>query len=171
MRLIGAGGLILDRMAAIEPVRASNPAPRSENCSLERRRGMVHRSQLLAAGIGRHAIAHRLRTGLLHVVYRDVYLLGRPHIEPFGPATAAVLHFHPYAIVSHRTAAALWGLLDSEDAEKPAELTLIARSAHPRRGLKLHRVAALPAADLRRYRGLPVSSPARTLDLHCPPNG
>ncbi len=129
----------------------------------ERQRWLVHRRQLLAAGIGRGAIAHRLRTGLLHVVYRDVYLLGRARIEPFGLATAAVLHFHPRAIVSHRTAAALWGLLDSEDAEKPVELTLIARGAHPRRGLKLHRVASLPAADLRRYRGLPVSSPARTL--------
>ena len=152
---------LLEAIWALEQVRGRGDLEigRIAECQ----RWLVHRRQLLAAGIGRSAIARRLRSGRLHVVYRDVYLHGRPGFEPFGLTTAAVLHFHPRAIVSHRTAAALWGLLDSQDAEKPVKLTLIARGAHPRRGLKVHRVATLPAADLRRHRGLPVSSPARTL--------
>ncbi|MGO9753335.1 MAG: DUF559 domain-containing protein [Solirubrobacteraceae bacterium] len=157
---------------------ASNPALPATICALEQVRGtgdveiariaelqrwLVHRRQLLAAGIGRGAIAHRLQTKRMHAVYRDVYMLGRPRVEPFALATAAALHLHPRVVLSHRTAAALWEMLDNEHDAQFVELTLIARSTHPRRGVKLHRVASLPAPDARRHRGLPVTSPARTL--------
>lgn len=78
----------------------------------ERQKGFVHRAQLLAAGLGRGAITHRIKHRRLHVYHRDVYLVGRPRPEPLGLAMAAVLHFRGHAIVSHRTAAELWGMLE-----------------------------------------------------------
>ncbi len=128
---------------------------------VELQRGFVHRRQLLAAGIGRGAIARRLRSRRLHIAYRDVYLSGRPRVEPFGLATAAIMHFHGYALLSHSTAAAAWGMVETEG--ELVEVTLIGRNAHQRPGLKIHRVAAIAPVDVRRHLDLPVTAPARTL--------
>jgi hypothetical protein len=49
----------------------------------------VHRTQLTAAGLGRSAVVNRIRTRRMHrTVYRDVYLWGRPTLEPLTLATA-----------------------------------------------------------------------------------
>jgi very-short-patch-repair endonuclease len=128
---------------------------------VELQRGFVHRKQLLAAGIGRGAIARRLGSGRLHIAYRDVYLAGRPRVEPFGLATAAIMHFNGSALLSHRTAAAVWMMIESEG--EVVELTLLGRNAHRRPGLTVHRAAAIAPADVRRHLDLPVTAPARTL--------
>jgi very-short-patch-repair endonuclease len=127
----------------------------------ERQKGFVHREQLLAAAIGRGAITHRIRNKRLHAYYRDVYLVGRPRPEPLGLAMAAVLHFRGHAVVSHRTAGQMWGML--EPSAGLCTLTVVGRDLRSRRGLELHRVTAISPADLRRRHGLPVTSPARVL--------
>ena len=123
--------------------------------------GVVHRDQLLATGVGRGAISHRLATGRLISLYRDVYLIGARSRGPLTPAFAACVHFRGAAALSHRSAAVLWALLDPE--EERAEVTLAGRGAHPREGLIVHRVSSLHRSDVRRRQGLPVTSPARTL--------
>ncbi|HWG27792.1 type IV toxin-antitoxin system AbiEi family antitoxin domain-containing protein, partial [Actinospica sp.] len=70
----------------------------------ELQRGLVHRSQLIAAGISEEAIRHRLRIGRLHRLYPGVYVVGRPRLEPLGAATAAVMHFQGHALLSVRSA-------------------------------------------------------------------
>ncbi len=127
----------------------------------ERQKGFVHREQLLAAGIGRGAITHRIRHKRLHAYYRDVYLFGRPRPEPLGPAMAAVLHFRGHAVVSHRTAAEMWCMLGQRPGA--STLTVVGRDLRRRPGLELHRATAISPADLRRRDGLPVTSPARVL--------
>ncbi|MGO9903660.1 MAG: endonuclease domain-containing protein [Solirubrobacteraceae bacterium] len=127
----------------------------------ERQKGFVHREQLFAARIGRGAITHRIKHRRLHAYYRDVYLVGRPRPEPLGPAMAAVLHFRGHAIVSHRTAGEMWGLL--EPGNGVPTLTVVGRDARPRRGLELHRVKAISPDELRRRHGLPITSAARVL--------
>lgn len=129
----------------------------------ELQKGFVHREQLLAAGIGRGAITHRIRKRRLHVYHRDVYLVGRPRPEPLGLAMAAVLHFRGDAVVSHRTAAEMWGMLDPTPAPRAPTLTVVGRDARPRGGLDLHRVTRLAPGELRRRHALPVTSPARVL--------
>ncbi len=128
----------------------------------ERQKGFVHREQMLAAGIRRGAISHRLRHGRFHVYHRDVYLIGRPRPEPLGLAMAAVLHFRGHGVVSGRTSAAVWEMLD-ERPDSPVTLTIVGVDARSRPGLELRRVTSMAQADLRRRHGLPVTAPARAL--------
>jgi very-short-patch-repair endonuclease len=116
---------------------------------------------LLAADVTRHGIQHRLRTHRLHSLHRDVYLWGRPRIEPLGLETAAILHFAGHAVLSHATAAWIWGLI--EEAPEGVTVTCVGRDGHGKRALKVHRASALHADDIALCRGLPVTSPARTV--------
>ena len=67
--------------------------------------------QLQLAGLGRGAIAARLAHGSLHRRHRGVYLVGSPLPLPGASELAAVFACGGGALVSHRSAAALWGLL------------------------------------------------------------
>jgi very-short-patch-repair endonuclease len=127
----------------------------------ELQRGILARSQLVAAGLSPAAIKHRLRTGHLHVLYPGVYLLGRPRLEPLAAATAAVIYAGGQGVLSHHTAARMWSLFDGP--ESPVELSAVGTGMRSRRGLTVHRTRSLSQADVRLYMGLPVTSPARTL--------
>jgi len=128
----------------------------------ERQRGCVHRSQLLAAGIGRGSIAYRLEVGTLHRIYRDVYLLGRPRLEPLARETATILHFAGWAVLSHRSAGALWGLIETQG--EPVPVTAVGRHFRSRQEwLRIHRVPALDPYDMCHHSGLPATAAPRTL--------
>jgi very-short-patch-repair endonuclease len=71
--------------------------------------GVVSRAQLLAMGLSARAITHRIARGRLHPVFTGVYAVGRPEITREGRWIAAVLACGPGAVLSHRSAAALWG--------------------------------------------------------------
>jgi len=69
-------------------------------------------SQLLAAGISRRAIAHRVATGRLHHSHTGVYLLDPPQqASRLTVLTAAVAACEPGAALSYASAAELWGFL------------------------------------------------------------
>src|SRR3954470_12587584 len=70
--------------------------------------GMVTRDQLLSAGLNADAIAYRLKVGRLHRVHRGVYAVGHLPPSPHARAMAAVLACGSGAVLSHRSAAALW---------------------------------------------------------------
>jgi very-short-patch-repair endonuclease len=127
----------------------------------ETQRGLVHRRQLIEAQIGPDAIRHRLHVGHLHTLYPAVYVVGRPRLEPLAAATAAVMHADGAGVLSYRTFGAIWGLVDAP--ELPVELTFVGRGVRSRRGLIVHRVNSLSPADVRLCKGLPGTSPARTL--------
>src|SRR5215216_2261434 len=74
-----------------------------------RQYGVVSRKQLLDLGFTAKAIRHRVARGRLHVVMRGVYAVGRPSLEREGRWMAAVLACGEEAMLSHRSAAALWG--------------------------------------------------------------
>jgi hypothetical protein len=121
--------------------------------------GVVARGQLLGLGFGADAIAHRLAIGRLHRVFAGVYAVGHPAIGREGGWMAAVLASGDGAVLSHRSAAALWGMR----LEVPAtpEVT-IARSTAPIAGLRRHCSVLLPDEATVRNR-IPVTSIARTL--------
>jgi very-short-patch-repair endonuclease len=127
----------------------------------ELQRGIVHRRQLLEAGIAPAGIKHRLATGRLHRLYPRVYVVGRPRLEPLAAATAAVMHFEGHAVLSELSGGLLWELTDAP--ELPVVVTVIGIDARSRPNLTVHRVVALSPADVRLWKGLPVTSPARTL--------
>ena len=72
--------------------------------------GVVARAQLIDLGLGRGAIARRIERGRLQRVHRGVYAVGHRVLSRQGRGMAAVLAAGPDAVLSHRSAAALWGL-------------------------------------------------------------
>jgi len=75
---------------------------------------------------------------------------------------AAVLAYGRGTVLSHLSAAALWGLLRQEG---PIEVSTAAWSGRSRRpGLRLHRSTTLKRGVVTQRRGIPVTTPARTIE-------
>jgi predicted transcriptional regulator of viral defense system len=81
-----------------------------------RQHGVVAGWQLIQLGVGRGAIKHRVAVGRLHRVHRGVYAVGHSAIGAEGRLMAAVLACGTAAVLSHRSAAWLWGLQPSPEA-------------------------------------------------------
>ena len=101
----------------------------------------------------------RVRNGHLHPLYRGVYAVGHANVTLEGRFLAAVKACGPTAVLSHFSAAALYGLVRWDDrfpevtAPAPSERT----SRHPRPPL----IDRVP--DATRHKGIPITTPARTL--------
>jgi hypothetical protein len=117
--------------------------------------GVITRAQLLNAGLNAGDIAYRLRIGRLIAVYRGVYAVGHLPPSPHARAMAAVLACGPDAVLSHRSAGALFGLIRYHG---PPEVT--ASTKHAVRGIRHHRSRHI---DRTVHYGIPVTTPARTL--------
>lgn len=127
----------------------------------ELQRGYVKRDQLREAGIPDSTIARLIKAGRLTREYQSVYAV-RPSVPvPLGRETAALLACGPNALLSHRSAAALWKLCDPQ--EGVVDVTIARRRNRQTPGIVIHRTAHLLARDVRVEQGLPLTSPARTL--------
>jgi hypothetical protein len=69
------------------------------------------RDQLLELELSTREVDYRLDVGRLHVVHRKVYSLG-PVESKHGRWMAAVLAGGPDAVLSHRSALELWGIVE-----------------------------------------------------------
>jgi very-short-patch-repair endonuclease len=123
-------------------------------------RGRVSRDQLVAIGLSAGVIQRRVRRGLLLAERPGVYLVGHVAVVPLGPETAALLSVRDGAVLSHHSAAALWGI---GAADRKIHILVQGGYAGQRTGVKIHRTRVLDAQDVRIREGLPVTSPARTL--------
>lgn len=123
--------------------------------------GVVARRQLLELGFTHDSIKHRIKRGRLHPVARGVYALGRAELTQYGRWMAAVLSCGPRAVLSHSSAAALWGIHRIENQR--IHICVPAVVARRRSGIVVHRRATLPAADMTRHCGIPVTTPICTL--------
>jgi very-short-patch-repair endonuclease len=119
-----------------------------------RQQGVVTTQQLTAAGVGERAIAHRVANGRLTRVFRGVYRVG-PVEAPYSREMAAVLATG--GVLSHHTAAAVWGLRPPHEG---AIHIMVSSTAKSRSGVRVHRSASLDAAV---HLGLPLTTAARTL--------
>src|SRR5512142_2662041 len=124
-----------------------------------RQDNVITREQLVAAGLGRGAIAHRVRVGWMRRLYHAVFLIGPAPPTPMARARAAAMSCD--AVVSHRTAAALLGLLPERSDE--VHVTVAARNPKSRAGVRVHRTAAFGPGEVTKMRGIPVTSVARTI--------
>ena len=128
-----------------------------------RQHGVVSRAQLEAAGLGRGAIAQRVRRRRLLRLHRGVYAVGHARLTSRGRLWAAVLACgsEEAAVVSHRSAAAVW---DLAPAPWHGVDVITLRQSRSVAGVRVHRTATLEDADVVRHDdGLPVTSVARTL--------
>jgi hypothetical protein len=77
---------------------------------VRKQHGVIARGQLLRLGYSTEAIKHRIASGRLHPLWRGVYAVGRPDVGRRGRWMAATLICGPEALLSHRSAAELWGI-------------------------------------------------------------
>jgi very-short-patch-repair endonuclease len=126
-----------------------------------RQHGVVARWQLLAAGVTTQQIRLRLRNGRLHEIHRGVYLVGHSVPPRLAVEQAALLACGQDAVLSHRSAANLWGLLPYP-ASAPAWITVPPGRGATRAGIRICR-AVIPPRGIRHRRGFRLTSPPRTL--------
>jgi very-short-patch-repair endonuclease len=122
--------------------------------------------QLAALGLSRRAIQHRVARGRLHRVMRGVYAVGRPELTRHGHWMAAVLGCGPAAVLSHASAADLWGIRPQKSPT--VEITRIAANPCRLPRVRVHRRPGLEPGQFAVREGIPVTAPIRTVvDLAC----
>jgi len=122
---------------------------------------VVSRGQLTRLGLSRDAVTHRLRSGRLHRVHHGIFAAGRPGLTVRGRQLAAVMAYGPKAVLSHRSAGALWELLTT--SQGLVDVTVPGTSRRPQKQIRIHRARELADEDLAVVDGIPVTSVARTL--------
>jgi very-short-patch-repair endonuclease len=127
-----------------------------------RQHGLVTRAQLLGAGIAVHAVDRRVKDGRLQPLHRGVYRVG-PVVARHAREMGAVLACGPGAVLSHRSAAALWEMLPRPSRSTPIEVILPRGDRGRRPGIRAHRFSGLPPGDSTTIAGIPITTPARTL--------
>jgi len=139
------------------------PKPRTVEAKLARiatgAHGVVTRRELLHAGVTAGQIKQRVAIGALLTEHRGVYRVG--HRAPSLEASylAAVRACGPGAVLSGDAAAYLLGLVKGRP---PApEVTATTQRSVP--GIRTRRSRGLAAADRTVWRGVPVTTVARTL--------
>jgi very-short-patch-repair endonuclease len=127
-----------------------------------RQHGLVTTAQLIGLGLDRRTVSTRAQAGRLHRLYRGVYAVGHRKLSREARWLAAVLACGPAAVLSHRSAAALWGMRPQSSG--PVEVTVPATGGRAERpGIRVHRSTCLESSATTRARGVPVTTPARTV--------
>jgi hypothetical protein len=127
----------------------------------EGQHGIVSLEQLLSLGLSRSAIGERARRGGLVRLHRGVFAVGHAAIRPEGHWLAAVLACGEGALLTHRSAAALWDLRPTSRAR--IDVTVPRRGTRAHDGIDVHTSTTLAPADATRVRDIPCTSVARTL--------
>jgi Transcriptional regulator, AbiEi antitoxin len=121
--------------------------------------GVVTRTQLLSAGISGRQVELRLHKGALILVHRGVYRVGHraPSLE--ARYMAAVRACGNRAMLSGKAAARLLELFTGT----PPDPEVTAPGARRVPGVRTRRSRGLDPRDLTTWRGIPVTTPARTM--------
>jgi predicted transcriptional regulator of viral defense system/very-short-patch-repair endonuclease len=121
--------------------------------------GVVSRDQLLELGFSREAVDVRREAGRLHRLRRGVYAVGHRVVSREARWMAAVLACAEGAALSHRSAAALWGIRGP--SSRAIEVTTGSKS-RSHAGVHRH-YAVLPVDEITEHEGIPVTTVPRTI--------
>lgn len=124
----------------------------------DRQYGVISRRQLLAEGLSLRSIGRRVEAGRLHCLHRCVYAFGAPRVSLRGEWMAAVLACGDKALLSHQSAAMLWGLM----RPRRGSVDVSAAAGRRRHGIVVHE-CGITDADRAARAGIPVTTAARTL--------
>jgi very-short-patch-repair endonuclease len=127
-----------------------------------RQHGVVGTKQLHALGLTKDSIAGWESRGALHRLHRGVYAVGHTAITRRGRWMAAVLASGPGAVLSHRSATALWGIWGSGAGKIHVTVPRKSRST----GAIRRHFSVLSPDEVEVHDGIPVTAAARAvLDL------
>lgn len=121
--------------------------------------GRLSVRQLEQLGFTRQMIWRRVRSGRWAREHRGVILLGHPTGDHRSRCWSAQLAYGADAVVSHHSAASLWGIATHDG---PVHVTLPQRR-RPRPGTVTHESRSLAAEEVRIHYGLRTTNPLRTL--------
>lgn len=127
-----------------------------------RQHGVVALFQLRELDFGNDAIKARLANGFLHNIHGEVYAVGHTRLGQRSWWWAGLLAYGPGAVLSHHTAAVLWGV--QRPRRGPVEVTAPGgrQGIERRNGIWVHRCKFGPE-DITRKDGFPTTTVARTL--------
>jgi very-short-patch-repair endonuclease len=126
----------------------------------ERQHGNITRAQLDAIGLTRNEIDERREQGWLIRRHTGVYAVGHVPQSRESRWLAAVLALGDGAVLSHVAAGAHWRILQGTAV---IEVIVPTTAGRPKRdGIVVHR-QHLPASHVTVHRGIPVTTPIRTL--------
>jgi predicted transcriptional regulator of viral defense system len=127
-----------------------------------RQHGVITTAQLAAAGVDSAGAWRRVQAGRLHRLHRGVFAVGHNQVTQRGRWLAAVLACGQRAVLSYRSAAALWGIRLS--SSRLTDVTVRSIGGRPSRpGICVHGTRRLSAGEITRRDGIPVTAPARTI--------
>ena len=151
-------------MRLLPYMAAKSASPRADRAIARlaaRQHGVVTRTQLLGLGLKSTTIGDRIRAGRLHRVHRGVYSVGHPLLTTHGRYMAAVLACGEGAVLSHGSAARLWGMPWHESAR--VDVTVPGTGGRRNRGPVIVHRGRFADAEVTTKDGIPVTSPGRTL--------
>jgi hypothetical protein len=123
--------------------------------------GVLSIAELRACGLSADAVTARVRRGWLHRRHHGVYAVGHSNLPQEGVFLAAVKACRSGAMLSHYAGAALWEMVEW-DGRYP-EVTVVGEATRIHPGIRVHRTQLVDSRDRRHHKGIPVTSPARTL--------
>lgn len=127
-----------------------------------RQHGVVTHRQLVDLGFGTRWIERRMAEGRFEALHRDVYSVGHSRLPGKGRWWAAVLAYGPGTVLSHYSAAVLWGIRRRRTGPIHVNAFLGWQGTGRRPGIWLHR-CKLRAEETTSHEGIPVTTVARTL--------
>jgi len=123
-----------------------------------RQHGVVGRAQLIEIGVSARTVEAWARRGRLHRIHRGVYIVGSRRIDQHGRWLAGVLACGRGAVLSHASAAGLWGL-----ARPRGSTDVTCSPGRARRGgIRAHE-GALHLSERTEQSSIPITTVARTL--------
>jgi Transcriptional regulator, AbiEi antitoxin len=129
----------------------------------DRQHGVLGRRQLLRMGFSQYGIRDWVRSGRLIPLHREAFAFGHARLTRQGWWLAAVLACAEGAVLSHQSAAVLWGIAGHRSG--PIDVTASAgrqfRPGQPR--IRLHRCRLHEKGERTERNRIPVTSVARTL--------
>jgi hypothetical protein len=127
----------------------------------EEHHGVFRGAHARLCGLSKHQIEGRIELGLWRRLYDDVYIAAGAPRTWKGALLAACWAGGFRAVVSHRSAAALWKLAGGRKTVVEITCPRWRRAQHA--GLVVHESTRLDGSDLAVIEGIPVTTPERTL--------
>jgi hypothetical protein len=126
----------------------------------EEQHGVVSAGQMIGLGLSKDQIFREASIGRLHPVHHGVYAVGHGALSRHGQCHAAVLGCGEGSLLSHRSAAWLWGLTARW---QPVVEVTAAGPKETRPSIRVHSAQALKDEDRDACEGVPVTAVPRTL--------
>jgi very-short-patch-repair endonuclease len=125
----------------------------------EKQHGVVSTAQLSRLEYSKAAISRHTSAGHLHPIHKGVYAVGHAAVSRQGMCLAGVLAYGDGALLSHRSAAWLWGLTARW---QPVVEVTAASPRHLRSKIRVHSAEAITSEDRDSEEGIAVTAVPRT---------